>query len=394
MGGHRLLLAGAALAIGLAMPGHTQQAPAVAQPTAEVADAALYKPVDADERGLWMQMDEAERDMKASPALIQDKGLNDYVRGVLCRTVGPARCGNVRLYITRTPHFNASMAPNGMMEVWSGLLLRTQNEAQLAAVLGHEYTHFSKQHSLRLFRDIKKKTDTAAFLSFIPFGNLAALGLVASIYGFSRDMEREADAGGLELMHSAGYDTREAAIVWERLRAEMDATAAERKVKSRKDKTGGLFATHPPTAERVTSLKEASARLPGISGANGVAAYRDAIAAFWPGFVDDQLKLNDFGASEFLLASLAQEGWSPGLHYARAELYRRRAATGDLDKAVAIYADAFAAGGELPELWRGRGLALHKLGRSDEARADFREYLRRAPNAPDRAMMAMMAGGE
>lgn len=387
----RSLTVAVALAAGLAAPASAQESPPTAAPT---VDAAAYKPVDSDERGLWMQMDEAERDMKASPALIQDKGLNEYVRSVLCRTVGQAKCGSVRLYITRTPYFNASMAPNGMMQVWSGLLLRTQNEAQLAAVLGHEYAHFSKQHSLRLFRDIKKKSDAAAFLSFIPFGGLASLGLMASIYGFSREMEREADQGGLELMHQAGYDTREAAIVWERLRAEMDATAADRKVKSRKDKTGGLFATHPPTAERVTSLSAAAARLPGVAGQNGADAYRDAIAAFWPGFVDDQLKLNDFGASEYLLASLADKGWTPGLLYARAELYRRRAGAGDLDKAVGLYGDAFAAGGEMPEMWRGRGLALQKLGRTVEATADLRDYLRRAPNAPDRAMIAMMAGGE
>ena len=55
--------------------------------------------------------------------------------------------------LVRTPYFNASMAPNGMMQVWSGLLLRVDNEAQLAAVLGHEIGHYLARHSVERLRD-------------------------------------------------------------------------------------------------------------------------------------------------------------------------------------------------------------------------------------------------
>lgn len=351
-----------------------------------------YQPQDADERGLWMTVEEAERSLRTSPSVIRDPALNDYVRRVLCRTVGSDRCRDVRLYIVRTPHFNATMAPNGMMEVWSGLLLRTQNEAQLAAVLGHEYAHFENRHTVKLFRNIKAKTDAAGFLSLLPYGGIIGLGLVTSLFGFSREMEREADTGGLALMASAGYDTREAAAVWERLRAEMDATAAARGTQSRKDKNGGLFATHPPSAERVATLRSAASVNPGVPSATGLEAYRQALAPYWPGFVDDQLKLNDFGASEYLLAHLASTGWTPPLLYARGELYRRRAAAGDLDKAAAFYSEAITTGGTLPELWRGRGITLQKLGQAEAGKADLREYLRRAPDARDKPMMTMLVG--
>jgi beta-barrel assembly-enhancing protease len=395
----RLALRGgmaAMLAIAVPLPAQPEETAsansAPASPTAR-DDPALYQPADADERGLWMQMDEVERDLKTSPMVIRDPALNAYVRGVLCKTTGEARCQNIRLYIMRTAHFNATMAPNGAMEVWSGLLLRTQNEAQLAAVLGHEFTHFEGRHSVRLFREIKKNTNAAGFLALIPYAGLIGYGLIASIFSFSREMEREADTGGLARLASAGYDTREAATVWERLRAEMDATAAARKTKSRKDKDRGIFATHPPTAERVKYLIEQAKANPGTPGSTGADRYAQAMIGFWPSFVDDQLKLNDFGASEFLLSSMASSGWTPPLLYARAELHRRRAAAGDLDKADGFYAEAIAAGGQLPELWRGRGLTLIKLGKSDEGRADLKEYLRRAPDAPDKAMIAMMAGG-
>ena len=57
------------------------------------------------------------------------EAFNAYVRKVLCNLVGPGKCASIRLYIVRTPDFNASMAVNGAMVVYSGLLLRTQNEA-------------------------------------------------------------------------------------------------------------------------------------------------------------------------------------------------------------------------------------------------------------------------
>jgi predicted Zn-dependent protease len=121
-----------ALAAALALPAPPTIAADLATPA---ADPTLYRPVDADERGLWMQMDEAERAMRTSPMVIRDPALNAYVRSVLCKVTGEDRCHNIRLYIVRTADFNAAMAPNGMLEVWSGLLLRVQNEAQLAAAM-------------------------------------------------------------------------------------------------------------------------------------------------------------------------------------------------------------------------------------------------------------------
>lgn len=63
-----------------------------------------------------------------------------------------------------------------------------------------------------------------------------------------------------------------------------------------------------------------------------------------------------------------------------------------METAINHYSDAIARGGDLPELWRGRGFALRKAGRADEAAADLREYLGRAPDAHDRAMVSTLAG--
>ena len=353
-----------------------------------------YVPVDKDERGLWMQVEEYERTLKHSAFVMSDASLNAYVRDVFCRTVGQVECKDVRIYLTRTPYFNASMAPNGMMQVYSGLFLRTRDEAQFAAILGHEYTHYRNRHSIQLFRDIKKKLNAAVFLSVLDGGLITGTALIGAIFENSREMEAEADAGSIPMLVRAGYDPHAASLVWEQLRAEMDATALARNKKSRKDKNGGIFASHPPTLERMTALKAlADKAMPTGTTNNRRTEYMAALRPFWADFVDDQVKLNDFGGTEFLLTSLATEGWTPALYYARGELYRSRGKPEDLPKAAEFYRQAIAGTGAPVEAYRGLGLALLRSGAPVEGKAALNDYIAKRPDAPDRAMMAMLAGG-
>ena len=349
------------------------------------------------ERGLWLEADEAERQVKTSNFVLRDPALNDYVRGVLCRTVGEERCAAARIYIIRTPYMNASMAPNGMMQVWSGLLLRVRDESQLAAVLGHEFSHFERRDTLRSFRDLRRKTNAMTWLSFLPLGVglIAQIGIVGSAFSFNRDMERDADLRGLEYMSTGGYAPGSAPVIWTQFRAEQDATALARDRKSRKDKNGGFFATHPNSAERVEYLTGAVGRLPNPPTRTGAAEYRAALAAWWAPFIDDQIKLNDFGATEFLLESLASGGeWTGELLFARAELHRSRGRDGDFEKAADYYRQAMAKGAVMAEAHRGLGLALIRTGAAEEGRRELKQYVQMKPDAVDRAMMVMMAGGE
>jgi len=369
----------------------TTKGDAVTAPS--VAD---YQPQGADERGLWMDVAEAERELKTSNFIVHDPMLKAYVGAVLCRTVGSERCGAARVYLVRTPYFNANMAPNGMMQVWTGLLLRTRNEAQLAAVLGHEFAHFEKRHTLKSFRNIRAKTDAMAWLSFLPYGvgALAQIGIIGGVFANSREMEREADLASIGYLAAAGYAPAQAASIWGQLREEQDATAAERKRGSKKDKNGGFFATHPNSADRVAYLTTEASAAKDASGVTGDAEYRAALAPWWAVLIDDQIKLNDFGATEFLLARLASGSeWTSELLYARGELYRARARPGDLDKAAGFYRESIARGTTLPEARRGLGLALLRGGASDEGRSALVEYLKMKPDAGDRAMIAMLAGG-
>lgn len=366
--------------------------PSIAEPPRTTVGAG-YLPQDKDERGLWMQADEQERQLKRSNFVIQDPALNSYVRGVFCKAAATEQCRDVRIYILRTAYFNAAMSPNGAMIVYSGLFLRTRNEAQLAAVLMHEYTHYRNRHSLKQFRDIKSKANTASILGFVPFvGSVLELGIISSIFSYSREQEREADAGSVPLIAAAGYDPHEASAVWSQLRTEMDATAAARGTKSRKDRHG-LFDDHPPTAQRMADLKVLADHQTAAGPLSTEREpYRVAMATWWPELIDDQIKLNDFGATEFLLTDLAREGWTSDLLYARGELYRSRGTATDLPAAAGFYRDAIGKGDAPVEAWRGLGLALLRSGDASAGQAALKTYLDKKPEAKDKAIIAMMAG--
>ena len=120
--------------------------------------------LDSDEAGLWMAMDRVEANLRTSGRIIADPALNSYVRTLVCRLT-PPHCDGIRIYVVQTPHVNASMAPNGMMQIWTGLLLHAENEAQVAYVLGHEIGHYVRRHSVQQFRDLRTKAAASVFFT-------------------------------------------------------------------------------------------------------------------------------------------------------------------------------------------------------------------------------------
>lgn len=202
--------------------------------------AGVYQPHGVDEIGLWHEDDEQERALANSPLLIRDEALNSYVRGILCRDIGADRCGAVRLYILRVPIFNASMSPNGSMRIFSGLLLRTRSEAELAAVLGHEFGHFEKRHSLAGFKRERSATDFLSWAAVMAsmsaqgarsFQNLQ-LSVEGGFYRYKRDQEREADLLGLGYLNHSTLRASAASRVWRNLILEQEASSGARGLKS------------------------------------------------------------------------------------------------------------------------------------------------------------------
>jgi Zn-dependent protease with chaperone function len=356
-----------------------------------------YQPQSVDERGMWMEADEYERKLRDSPLVIHDEALNAYVRRVLCRTVGDDRCKSVRIYIMEVPAFNASMAANGTLIVWSGLLLRARSEAELGSVLGHEFAHFELRHLLSAFKQQRTATDIGAWA--VVLGGLSGtnttylqLSLIGSIYRFSRQQEEAADVLGFQYLAQSPYPASAAADIWRGLMAENDATAVGRKHRPRQRYFAGFFDTHPTELKRAIYLAAAAAKL-NDPGDPEVAGHRAGIGKFLPQFLAAQIKLNDFGGTEYVLAQLASSsGWTGDLLFARGELYRLRGNPRDLVSAADFYGQAIAQGYASPDARRNRGLALVRSGQAIEGKALLQEYLRLSPDASDaKAISALLA---
>lgn len=350
---------------------------------------AAYQPQGTDERGIWMDADEDERLLRDSPFLIRDEALRDYVARILCRTVGDDRCRGVRVYVLRVAAFNASMAPNGAMRVWSGLLLRVRSEAELAAILGHEFAHFELRHSLVGFRQQRVMSDIATWALFLgQTGQTIRSSALGAIYSFGRDQERQADLLSLKYMLKSDYSAKAAAHVWNRIMDEADATALGRKQRSRRYDRVAFFATHPTDLERATVLSELAKDAPERGEAE--LEYRAAMARWTPLFLEDQLRLNDFGGTEYLLGQLAGAEWQPSLLHARGELYRLRGHPRDLVAAADFYRAALDKEAGMAPAWRGMGLALMRGGRQAEGRDALQRYLTLSPTATDAPMIKML----
>jgi predicted Zn-dependent protease len=178
--------------------------------------------------------------------------------------------------VVEDPTLNAFAYPHGAIYVHTGLLARMENEDQLATVLGHEMTHVEGRHMLRYRRAAHNKAVGLTVASVAAavvvaaaegdaldhghwgdaaaidvFGNLlVSLGLqlafLASVNGYGRGLETEADNGGFAKMTVAGYQLSEAPKVYETLKQDH---GEPRKMEA------FFFGSHPRLTERVENSK-------------------------------------------------------------------------------------------------------------------------------------------
>ena len=154
---------------------------------------------------------------------------------------------------------NAWALPGGKIAVNRGLLTTLENEAELAAVLGHEIVHAAARHGAKAQERgtllqvgmVAAQIGVATSDVNANLGNVlvqgAAVGAQMITMRYGRDAELEADLYGMRYMRKAGYDPAAAVSLQQKFMklAEQDGGA-------RQNWLEGLFASHPPSAERVT----------------------------------------------------------------------------------------------------------------------------------------------
>jgi beta-barrel assembly-enhancing protease len=369
---------------------------------AQSRPAGQKPPVNTVEASIWDLSDKAEIDAKRAGQLITDPGLNAYVNGIRCK-VAREYCGDMRVYLMARPAFNASMAPNGYMEVWSGLLLRAENEAQVAFVIAHEVGHFQESHSIEAWRNIRSRSNWAMALSIVAgvsgapsyVGDLIYLGAIASVFGFSRENETQADSIGFQRAIEAGYDPAQGGELWRLLIKE--SAASQFPDVRRREARSSIFNTHPVSTARAATLDEMSRTAIAAQTAYatspktwtvGREAHRNAIRPFLGTWIRDELRRRDYGQTQDLLNRLKLQGTDLGvLTFYEGELFRLRRNASDLDQALASYQTATTFTDAPPEAWRELADAQIRVGKKSEAISALETYLRKAPSASDKALV-------
>ena len=365
---------------------------------ATIEESSFLKPggtpkPETSEAGMWMQVEKIEEKIQTSGSLATDERLNSYIKKLVCDLANDY-CSDIRVYILKVPAFNASMYPNGMMNIWTGLLLRVQNESQLAAVLGHEITHYIKRHSIKRFIDLKNKANVfALFNTALATGgvfyrvdtrglsNLTSLGLHGSIAAYSRDHEREADEGGLDLLLKEGYSPEGAPEIWENIIKEQDASGAQ---------AGSLFlASHPPSDERIENLRK-RAKETKIKGTPkiGEKKFLENILNHRSEWFLQELGLKKFAEMEVVLQNLAFSPLHKGeLHFLKGELIRKKREKDYSPKALAQFQKAIDLDPQDPRPRKAIGLLLLKTDQNKRASENLNKYLELKPDAEDSSVI-------
>jgi predicted Zn-dependent protease len=349
-----------------------------------------YEPKpERDEQGLWSEMEDLELAINKSALLLRTGDLVDYINTVVCRVAGPY-CADLRVYVIRNPNFNASMAPNGMMQIWTGLIVRASSTDEIAAVVGHEIAHYTRLHSLQQLRALKNSMTAGAVFDMalalttgvdVPVGQLTAMFRALA---FSREQESEADFLGTKLMADAEYDPHANYIVWQKILAEEKAAVAKGR------KPAGFVSTHPPSDKRAARLEALVTERYGPSSIGQLAdqALLDVLNSNYIMLMEDQLDTNRYGRTLEILRRHAEIGVDMGLvNFFYGETYRQRGADGDHSLAMAAYNESIASGNAPAEAYKNLGYLLLKEKDRAAAREAFTQYLDLAPDASDRAMI-------
>jgi len=201
------------------------------------------------------------QEVERSSKMIDDPVVTEYVNRVGQNLVRNSDAQvPFTIKVIDSDEVNAFALPGGFFYVNSGLILRAQEEDELAGVMAHEISHVTLRHGTKQATKAEMiQLGAMAAMIFVPYGwagygiyegmNLA---IPLTFLKFSRDAEREADFFGIQYMYKAGYDPNAYVTFFERIQADE---------KRRPGSIPKFFSTHPPTPERIELAQKEIARI-------------------------------------------------------------------------------------------------------------------------------------
>ena len=215
--------------------------------------------------------DEIMAEVWADPAYVDDPLLQEYVEGIFRRLVASSRkLGNItdetvdhfawQPFLVLDKSINAFALPGGFVGVHLGLIAMTGADDELASVMGHELSHVTQRHiARRIVGDSRNGLlATAGLIAAVlaaargsPDAAQAAImtsqaAAQAASLAFSRDMEREADRVGFQVMVGAGYSPSGMSSMFERMEQAFNLSDSG---------DYPYLRTHPLTSERIADAR-------------------------------------------------------------------------------------------------------------------------------------------
>ncbi|HET7294401.1 MAG TPA: tetratricopeptide repeat protein [Vicinamibacteria bacterium] len=365
-----------------------------------------------EEAQFMAAVDQEIAQVKTQLKTVKDPELQAYVdrvgRSLVPKWVDPQQF-RFTFTLVDDPTLNAFAMPDGTVVVHSGLLAALENEAQLAAVLGHEIGHATHRHGYRGFKSQQKKQSLfglGSALAGLLVGtqtDSAAAGLVtglgtnlayqASVNGHGRKLEDEADMLGLYYMVEAGYDYMEAPEVW---RVFGKYTKDQSKV------SNFFFSDHSTHAARIKNLtKEINAEyrgeVPRGKLRTGEEEYQKAVERLSQQNAMANLQSQEYGRAQRSLAGMLDRNPNDAnAHYNLGRVLWAQGGAQNAERVLEEYAAAVQLDPTLAAPWRDIGVVFYELRDVNRAARAFERYLELAPDAPEapkiRAFLNMVRG--
>mgnify|MGYP001547785025 FL=1 len=282
---------------------------------------------------------------------------------------------------------NAWALPGGKIAINRGLLTELESESELAAVLGHEAVHAAarhsaKQQSMATLMQVGVM-GTMVVASDSDYGNMivggASVLAQAGIAKYGRSAELESDEYGMKYMSAAGYDPQGAVTLQE--------TFVRLSEGRQSDWLSGLFASHPPSRERVQANIDTANTLP-KGGMRGEREYQAALKKTrdlkpaYEAYDEGRKALGEENIDEALAKAseaLRLFDGEANFHALRGDI---RYVQDNFDWAATNYSRAIERRSDFFYYYLQRGLARKQLGQSSDAVSDLERSLELLPTAP------------
>ena len=365
-------------------------------------------------------------EVRSDRAFVDDAEVQDYISAIGSKLVGATRSAtndnrrDFEFFVLNDESINAFALLGGFIGIHSGLMLSTNNESELAGVLGHELSHILQRHQSR-GADVQRKGLPLQLLGLAAAiiaarsnssssgqATEAALATSAALsyqnqLDYSREFESEADRLGIQAMAGAGFDPKGMVSFFERL------LAANR---HNDGKTPGYLRSHPLTTERIADMQnrvdqmsseskrsvpdsqdyrfaQAKLRVMSVGGGDSIGFFREAIAqrtvlrnrADVYGLALALTRTRDFSNAEKELNSIrgGSNPANPWIENLAAEIKVGQRQWAD---SLKLYRAAMLAFPQHRALFYGTVEALYESGQTDAALAEVNERLKNIQDDP------------